>query len=68
MKQPRCPVHVHVDGTFPENPEALRDYVQIMIEVWRNLAVDDNAWERYCKLKGIDPKTAERPVDPSPHS
>lgn len=33
-----------------------------MIEVWRNLAVDDDAWERYCKLKGIDPKTAERPV------
>lgn len=47
-----------------ERHERLRDYTRIMIDVWKNLAVDDDAWERYCKLKGLDPKTAERPVDP----
>lgn len=49
-----------------ERRERLRDYTRIMIDVWKNLAVDDDAWERYCKLKGLDPKTAERPVDPFP--
>lgn len=39
--------------------------VRIMIDVWKNLAVDDDFWERYCMLTGKGPKTAERPVDPS---
>lgn len=45
---------------------ALRTYARLMIEVWRNLAVDDDAWQRYCTLTGRDPARTMRPIDPFP--
>lgn len=50
--------------TEEERRERLRDYVRIMIDVWRNLAVDDDAWQRYCELTGRDPTRTMRPIDP----
>lgn len=50
--------------TDEERRERLRDYVRIMIDVWRNLAVDDDAWRRYCALTGRDPARTMRPIDP----
>lgn len=64
--KPHRPQSELPDGpiTDEERRERLRDYVRIMIDVWKNLAVDDDAWQRYCTLTGRDPARTMRPIDP----
>lgn len=48
----------------PEAEERLRAYLLLVVEVYRELALDDATWERFCALTDRDPARTMRPQPP----
>lgn len=45
----------------PEAEERLRAYLRLVVEVYRELALDDDAWNQFCALTGREPASTMRP-------